>query len=769
MPGGMGMGEARDGIAVDGRGRVVPDLPPFALPFVAAAFFLSGASALVYQIAWQRMLGIFGGSDSLSAALAVGAFLLGLGLGSLWASTFVDRLGHRRALIGFAVCEVGIALFAAASPIFLNDFLLAWLAPMAKSRVLVFTVAFLGMLAPTVLMGLSLPLLARALVRRIETSASRIAILYSLNTFGAGIGAAVAGFVAIGSLGFTATILIAAAINLLVAVAAFAAAAWIEDEPIDAASQQTARPGEVPLHVWRWCGLVFLSGFLIIALEIVWLRVIGTIMEGNVYTFPLVLSVFLVADAVGILIGIRVSRRSPSARALFAGLQGWVTLYALGALLVLYELYAYPGTWAVLGGLGWLTLEARHLVPMISLTILLVAPPAILLGMSFPIVQRAVQEDPGLVGQRVSLIQLFNILGNTAGSLVTGLVLLHVLGTVGTLLVVGAIGLGFVAWLIRLRLPGPRRGLTAPLGAAAGLSAMLAVFPVNDAFWNRMHIGAKHEDSRAVISEGRSGLALLRHWNEIGILYVFGHLQSTLPFASYHVLLGALGPLTHPDPRSVLVIGSGIGSTPFAAGLDPRTERIRVVELVEPVLGVMRRYADLGHDLGVRRMLDDRRYEFVVGDGRHDLTISEERFDVIEADALLPKSGNSGLLYSEEFFELVRSRLKEGGLAVQWAPTERTVDTFARVFAHVVQVRPFNVLIGSDRPIPFNIDRLSDRLADPAIRQALADARLDAPSLIRHANGVPVHRGPGSAKGEDVNTDLFPKDEYYLNRWKAPW
>jgi spermidine synthase len=172
----------------------------------------------------------------------------------------------------------------------------------------------------------------------------------------------------------------------------------------------------------------------------------------------------------------------------------------------------------------------------------------------------------------------------------------------------------------------------------------------------------------------------------------------------------------------------------------------------------------MGHDLGVRRMLSDKRSEFVVGDGRHDLMISDERFDVIEADALLPKTGNSGLLYSHEFFELVRSRLKPGGVAVQWAPTGRTVDTFAQVFPHVVQVKPFNVLIGSDRPIAFDRERLARRLAEVDILAALAVARLDPASLLRHADGVPHLLTPEAPRQADINTDLFPKDEYYLNR-----
>ena len=143
---------------------------PLLMSFLYLLFGLSGFTALVYQIAWQRMLGFFGGADSISATITVGAFLLGLGLGNLLAGTFADRLSDRGAIYGFAVCEMGIAVFAVASKFLLYDFLFNYLTVIADSRWLVFLVAFLGLLVPTMLMGFSLPLLARAVVRSIRTA-----------------------------------------------------------------------------------------------------------------------------------------------------------------------------------------------------------------------------------------------------------------------------------------------------------------------------------------------------------------------------------------------------------------------------------------------------------------------------------------------------------------------------------------------------------------------------------------------------------------------
>ena len=155
------------------------------------------------------------------------------------------------------------------------------------------------------------------------------------------------------------------------------------------------------------------------------------------------------------------------------------------------------------------------------------------------------------------------------------------------------------------------------------------------------------------------------------------------------------------------MVGSGTGGTPYAAGLHPSTERVRVIEIVAPVIETLRRYVnDKGQSgVGVDSLLTNPKFEIVVADGRHTLALDPTRYDVIEADAILPKSALSGLLYSQEFFRQVRSKLAPGGIYVQWAPTERTVETFRSVFPYVTMVqsglawqRPANsVLAGEDR------------------------------------------------------------------------
>ncbi|HVL59210.1 MAG TPA: fused MFS/spermidine synthase [Burkholderiaceae bacterium] len=720
-----------------------------------AVFFLSGVSALIYQTAWHRMLGLFGGSDAIAATLVVAAFLFGLGIGSLAATSFADRLSNRQALWAFAACELGIAGFAAISRFVFYDLLFERMIALAHYPALIFVLVFVALLPPTVLMGMSLPLLSKAIVRSIATASAQIGWLYGVNTLGAGIGAFAAGWLLIGAIGYEATVYLAAALNLLVGVVALSVAGGFDTRRGAAVRASLNR---VPARIWYWSFLVFVSGFVIISLEIVWFRVLGLLTQSNAYSFPTVLGLVLVGDAIGIVIGAALIGRVANPKRMFFLLQGVVSLYALLSIGLLYAGHLwFPLATQFIDGPVWSDLSSGRLAAFLGLAAAVVLPPAVLFGLSFPITQKAVQDDPALIGQRVGLVQLFNILGNTAGSAVTGLVLLHWLGTAETLRLIGVIGLLFVAALLW----NERRGPT--LALATAVACAVAAFPGNAAFWSAMH--GERRAGASLVDEDRTGVAVFRPIDsKLHRLYIGGHTQSTLPFLDQHGALGAIGPLMHPDPRTVLVIGHGTGGTPYAAAISPVTEKVRVVEIVESVYNVLRKHA------ATRPVpaFADGRVERVVGDGRHALFVGKERYDVIEADAIYPHSSHSGLLYSVEFFRQVRARLKPGGIYVQWVPTERTLASFLAVFPHVVRIG--DVLLGSDQPIRRTFEHAADELLSPRARAHLSAVGWRPESLIAWLASKPVRVwGPDDPRPQDplqLNTDLFPKDEFFLNKKK---
>jgi spermidine synthase len=728
------------------------------------------------------MLGLFAGSDMVATTLVVGAFLFGLGVGSLWSVSFVDKLSRRHALIAFAFCELGIAIFAFASRFLFYDFVFGQLIALAHSPGLVVCVVFVGLLVPTILMGMSLPLLSKAIVYQIETASSEIGWLYGINTFGASCGALLAGFLFIGTFGYEVTVYFAALLNLCVFVGALLVVAFLPHDRAMAISLTTPRGGSnrVAGRIWLWSIIVFISGFLIISLEIVWFRVLGILMQSNAYAFSLILSVFLVGDAAGIIYGSRIAWKIYNPLHFFLWLQGAVAFYALATLGGLYltvsgfdlSPWLTDGTFVASGALS----KTVYLLVYSGIVVICVLPPAFLLGMSFPIAQKAVQNDADLVGKRVGQIQLFNIFGNTSGAIVTGLVLLQLIGTAETIRLIGLAGLIFLAaisWQV-LR----TRGRVPPHLAVLGVLLVLAIsaFPSNTAFWSRLH-GATVERG-TIVDEDRTGVVVLRHVAkstvhygndkdvDADLLYISGHAQSRVPFLSIHGALGIIGALVHPDPQSVLLIGNGSGGTPYAAGINPRTKRIRIIELIQPVFSVMERFAGTSESLALKGLLTDQRIERIVADGRHYLYTDESLYDVIQADAIYPSSSHAGLLYSIEFFREVRAHLKETGIYVQWAATDRTVASFLSVFPYVIQLN--EVLLGSNQPIPYSRDLLAAKLNDVKIRAYLGAANWDPGYILSLLTEKPGRLwDPSDTRASvDVNTDLFPKDEYFLNRRK---
>ncbi len=733
------------------------------LAALSVGFFASGFAALLYQVIWQRMLGLFAGSDAVTAALVVGAFLAGLGLGSLLAGFVADRLTPRRAAWAFILCEIGIAGFALLSRPFLYDVVVERLGPLMTETWQIFAVCFAGLLAPTLLMGLSLPLLARAVVARLEQAAGRIGWLYGINTLGAAAGTLLGGFWLVGTFGFSTALQVGAALN---ALAALLTLAVLNHLPRQAPLSPAALPDTVPaergsLGLPAWTALVFLSGFFIIALEILWVRVLGIAGQANAYSFSLILGVFLVADGFGVVAGSRWVRRVADTRAAFFHLQSWAALYALLTLLLFREFYGFAWFERLLG-METFRHGAAELAVIAAFALVLIGPPAFLLGMSFPVVQKAVQRDLSSVGFRVGLVQVGNIAGNAAGSLVGGLVLLHVLGTAGTAQAVGLLALAMLGLWLVLAARGGTRDL-AGRGLAAALAVTIFLFPSNAAWWGRIH-GVTEEHS-AIVGEDRSGVVVLRLKDEAGPMFITGHTQSRVPFWPHHYFLGAVGPAIHPAPKDVLVIGSGSGGTPFAAGWNPGSERIRAVELIAPVYDVIRGYAATRPDSALAALTADPRFTLAVGDGRREIFVSGTRYDVVEADAILPQTSHSGMLYSIEFLSLVRESLKPGGIFVQWAPTERVARSFLAAFPHVLMLLPISIVIGSDQPIPFDREALLERIRSPAFQEWARKARVDTSGFAGLFAAEARVWGPGTPRGtpDEINTDLFPRDEFYLN------
>jgi spermidine synthase len=382
------------------------------------------------------------------------------------------------------------------------------------------------------------------------------------------------------------------------------------------------------------------------------------------------------------------------------------------------------------------------------------AVPAALMGLSFAYLQRVVQTRLGELGWRVGVVQASNIVGCMLGSLVTGALLLWLLGTPRSLALLVGAGALFGWWAYA----------GAGRFAAVAVSLVLALLlPAPTGFWARLHGRGSAE---LVTAEDATGLAAVPV-AEKTTLRVNGRGHSHLPYDGIHTLLGALPALLRGGADDVLIVGMGSGNTAWAAGCAEGVKRIEVYEIVQPELAALQelvRREPAPRLRGLRGFLADPRIRLTFTDGRLALRNSERRYDLIEADGLEPSMAFSGNLYSREFFELVRSRLSPGGMLCSYVPTARTARTVAAVFPHALDFHRAGMarfVVASESAVAFDLEAVRARLKSPWTQAYFERAGLQpqATSLIEdflaRVKVAPLRPEPG-----DVNTDLFPRDEF---------
>ncbi|MDZ4687978.1 MAG: fused MFS/spermidine synthase, partial [Planctomycetaceae bacterium] len=486
------------------------------LLLLSGTFGLSGAAALIYQVAWQRILALHGGVGIYSVALIVAAFMAGLGLGSYWGGRLVARTRSDVALLWFAGLELAVGGFAAVSCPLYYDLLgsqATWLyASLGRAG----GGHFLALLVPTCLMGMSLPFLVQAAVQDLRVACRTIGVLYGVNILGAALGALVTPWVLIRFLGIDGAVRIGAAANFTAGLLALLLWKYRKQNPMPVpkpAGSQKTRPVSEPRadgHRFSlWMMLYALSGFFALALEIVWFRVIDVAVRSTAFTFGSVLAIYLLGLGLGCLFGGSFALRIKSPLRAFLLCQTVLLTYSGAVVWLLVNLPVdWPGyaelfrywTSADVFELGVDWNWARIGLLYIGLPAVLYGPPTVLMGLSFAVLQRAVHDDQQTTGRKVGFLQAANILGNVAGSLLVGLVLMEWLGTPGTLRALLAAGLAFP--LLGLRWLGGDRAL---LANAVGLAVIVGVWPSTEAFWSRLHgvrdgVGLFAEDASGVMA-----------------------------------------------------------------------------------------------------------------------------------------------------------------------------------------------------------------------------------------------------------------------------
>ena len=483
-----------------------------ALRLAAASvlFLLSGAAALIYQVAWQRLLAFASGMGIYSVAVIVAAFMAGLGLGSHAGGLLSTRFGRCGSLRAFALVELLVGAFAATSVTIYYD-LLYVRAPWLYSTLPRAALAHLAALVlPTFLMGMSLPFLVRAMVRGGPGASRTIGVLYGANVLGAATGALLTPWVLIRHLGVQGAVLVGVAANAVAGLGALLLTYTVarDEEPFSENSGPAPPPPEGP-SFGVWAALYGTTGFLALALEVIWFRIVDVAVKSTAFTFGTVLALYLLGYGAGTLFGSWVAPRVRRPLSSFLTCQTLALAYAAAGLIALTFLPAdlpvlrwYTRYFGEYDGfrLGRVANREAALLLYGVLPSALFAIPTFLMGVAFPILQRAVQVDERTSGRRVGALQAANIAGCVAGSLVAGLGGLVWWGTTGTLRVLVAIGAALAAFGLVVE----RRRRFAIL--SVGLAGAALALPSSDRLWRRLH-GV--EDGRSFFAEDATGVVAL--------------------------------------------------------------------------------------------------------------------------------------------------------------------------------------------------------------------------------------------------------------------
>jgi spermidine synthase len=527
-----------------------------------------------------------------------------------------------------------------------------------------------------------------------------------------------------------------------------------------------------------------LTGVAAMGMEILWFRHFTILLGGFRAVFSLLLTVILVGIGIGSLAGGAACRRTGMPAVWFMVAQA---LFVVSTLLgfAIADVRAIDEAVSRLGGSelqpagGMAGPWAEfwfNATPMLTE----VAVPALLMGFSFPLANAVIQRTERLVGRRAGILYLANTAGALVGSLVAGFVLLPMLGLQLSATTLMAIALLAVVPLylatraprLESRAPGPAPRVPSlePRVATMAFGASLVVGAGALVLWMQLpsdHVitralGTNENEDVLTISDGLTEVIAVTEMPGQGLtLSTNGHpMSSTRPLAQRYMRALAHVPLlSMSDPRTVLVIGFGVGNTTHAATLHPSVERVDLADLSRGILN----HADYFKD-GNRGVLRDPRLRVHVNDGRQHLLMQpESAYDLITLEPPPIAYAGVSALYSREFYELARSRLKANGYVSQWLPAYQVpVPTALAMIRAFVDVFPQSVLLSGAESdlillgtnasrIEIDPDRVSEGLAGaPAVQ-----ADLDLVSLGR------VHELVGSFVGSaqtlaDATRDVAP-------------
>ncbi len=719
-------------------------------------FAVSGFTALIYQVVWVRMLGLVFGVTSFAVATVLSAFMAGLALGSFYGGKFIDK--RKNPLLVFSCLQIGIAVFALLFPVLVSGlthlYVLIyrqWATTFYLFSLLRFVLAFLLLLIPTTLMGATLPILAKVFVRTRDKLGSDVGALYSVNNWGAVLGALAAGFILIETLGVRGTSQLAAAISASIGLATLYIHTHSSRLPAaiptpDRLITEGGAAKQYPRHVFHIVLWVFaIEGFTSLGYQVVWMRILASSRIAiSVYAYSLVVATFIAGLAIGSFLIRKFVDKRVDLLSLLAGIEIGIGLSVLLLLPLLnapewhLRLVGPNPSWGKWLGVTAVWLGALMLVP------------TTLMGATLPLVSKIYIVNVRELGRRIGWIGCLDTVGSIFGAFAGGFILIPLLGMQKSILLLAAVNMLLGLLVVSAHPVMALAKKTAVVSALLIFAVACYLFsPRNVRFvppsfargdisrGTGFHILDYDEgiDATVVVVQRFDFIdsAQLLTVNGTSVAGTSRQLETTQIFQGHLPLLLYEAQNGRP-PKRVLTVGLGSGGTGGALSLHD-LEEIHCVELVPGIVRAAKKHFKRVN----RGVFDDPRYRVFIQDGRTFLLSAKAKYDVIMTESVHPGyPGNAGL-YSRDYLQHCKERLAENGVISMWVPAfglslddmKMICKTFSSVFPHATLWRANNgankhvQLIATTQELSIDFERFRTQLQEPGIRQDLARVDLD--------------------------------------------
>ncbi|MFQ5881426.1 MAG: fused MFS/spermidine synthase [Candidatus Methylomirabilales bacterium] len=761
-------------------------------------FFLSGATGLVYEVVWTRMAGLVFGNTVYAVTTVLAAFFSGLALGSYLLGPVADRAKRHVHLYG--LMEIGIGLYGLCTPLLFrlveNIYLTSY--QLGRENLLFFTLfqfllVFTILVAPTTLMGGTLPILSRYFVRRQTEIGYGVGAIYALNTAGAVVGTISAGFFLLPVMGVRDAIWMTATLNLGIGLLSIVFSRRLPELGVEgivrrpgqlaeAWGEHRVHVGKVHLRLTALVALMFaISGGASMIYEIAWTRALALVLGSSVYAFTTMLATFLIGLAGGSYAFSRFFRHKEE---LGPESFGWLEIcIGISSLLILPFFDQLPNLFLRLAGLVNFSFGGLQVVQFaISFFVMII--PTLLIGATFPCVVKICTRNIQHLGGNIGTLYAINTFGSIIGSLLGGFFFIPWMGAQNALTLAVSLNLVIGAVLVSLSWMKGRAWRARMVAATACAAFILALLiPRWDphlmasgvAIYGQKYLAAAtglslnemaRQGDLLFFKEGLNATISVHQVGKKRILKTNGKTDAGNARDMHTQLMSGHLPLfLHPGPKEVLIIGLGSGVTAGAVARHP----VKALEVVEIEPAVVEAAAFFSAEN--RGVLEDPRLRIVIGDGRNFLLSTPKVYDVIISEPSNPWIAGVANLFTLEFYRAARARLRAGGIMCQWLQTygikpsdlRMVIRTFQTVFPHTTiwQTIPGDLLlIGTEGPLVVDLGRRQQAWALPEVMEDLRTLGFEAPEAVLADFVLGEKDARLFAQHAELNTDDLPLLEF---------